>query len=729
MSKNIESESKLDGQVERVTFHSEESGFCVVKVKVRGFNELVAVTGVAPTVGAGEWMSADGEWINDPRHGRQFKARHIRLTKPDTLEGIERYLASDMVKGIGKEYARRLVETFGRDVFDIIENSSGKLEKVEGIGRVRRLRIKESWDEQKTVRKIMAFLFSHGVSTMRAFRIYKKYGEKAIEVVQRDPYCLARDIRGIGFTIADTIAMKLGIAKDSDLRARAGIEYILSELTGQGHCAYEVEGLLEKTVQILDINFNIVEDALEHAIQNDRLIMWTDSQERDLIYLPKLYFAERSLAKDLAHLASGPHPAPDINVPKAIQWVQQKIGIDLATGQCNALRTAITKKVMIITGGPGVGKTTLVNAIVKILCAKKLAVVLCAPTGRAAKRMTETSGMPAKTIHRLLQYNPHNGGFMHNAENPLVGDVFVLDETSMMDICLAADLMQAIPRHAAVIWVGDVDQLPSVGPGCVLRDMIRSNCIPVGHLDEVFRQAAESRIIMNAHAINQGQKVEFAASGEASDCFFVEAEDPLKGVQLIRKMVQESIPRKFGFDPIRDVQVLCPMIKGELGVRNLNIEMQKLLNPKGVEIERFGVTYRVGDKVMQTENDYDKEVFNGDIGVLDRIDLDEREARVRFDENRIVKYDFKELDSLQLSYATTIHKSQGSEYPCVIIPVHTQHFMMLQRNLIYTGLTRAKKLAILVGTKKALALAIHRVDARERVTTLIDRLRIAFSGK
>ncbi|MFC1467865.1 ATP-dependent RecD-like DNA helicase [Verrucomicrobiota bacterium] len=729
MSKSTEPEAKLDGQVERVTFHSEESGFCVLKVKVRGFKELIAVTGVAPTVGQGEWMSADGEWINDPRHGRQFKAQHIRLTQPDTLDGIERYLASDMVKGIGKEYAKRLVEAFGRDVFDVIENTSGKLEKVEGIGRVRRLRIKEAWDEQKAVRQIMTFLFSHGVSTMRAFRIFKAYGDKAIEVVQRDPYCLARDIRGIGFTIADSIAMKLGIAKDSELRARAGIEYVLGELTSQGHCAYEREGLLEKAVQILDINLNIVETALRHGVDHERLIEWTDSKDRDLIYLPKLYFAERTLAKDLAHLAAGPHPAPGINVPKAIEWVEQKIGFDLAPGQRDALRTAVTRKVMVITGGPGVGKTTLVNAVVKILRAKKLEVVLCAPTGRAAKRMTETSGLPAKTIHRLLQYNPRNGGFIHNADNPLVGDVFVLDETSMMDVNLAADLMQAIPRHAAVIWVGDVDQLPSVGPGCVLRDMIWSNCIPVAHLDEVFRQAAESRIITNAHAINHGQKVEFAASGEDSDCFFVEADAPERGVQLIRKMVNESIPRKFGFDPVRDVQVLCPMIKGELGVRNLNVELQKLLNPRGTEVERFGVTYRVGDKVMQTENDYDKDVYNGDIGVIDRIDLDEREARVRFDENRIVKYDFKELDSLQLSYATTIHKSQGSEYPCVVIPVHTQHFVMLQRNLIYTGLTRAKKLAILIGTNKALALAIRRADSRERVTTLIDRLRISFSAR
>ncbi len=721
-------EEKLDGQVDRITFHSEESGFCVLKVKVRGFKELVPVTGVSPTVGPGEWLSAEGEWINDARHGAQFKATQIRLTKPDTLEGIERYLASDMVKGIGKEYAKRLVKAFGRDVFDVIENNSGKLEKVEGIGRKRRILIKESWDEQKAVRQIMTFLFSHGVSTARAYRIYKIYGEKAIEVVQRDPYCLARDIRGIGFTIADSIAMKLGIAKDSDLRARAGIEYILGEMTAQGHTASESHALLEKTAQMLDINFEIVERALAFGLQNNRLIEWMDSKERNLIYLPKLYFAERSLAKDLAHIAAGPHPAPGINVPKAIEWVQQKIGIDLADGQKKALHLAVTKKLMVVTGGPGVGKTTLVNAVVKILLAKKLQVVLCAPTGRAAKRMTETSGLPAKTIHRLLQYNPRNGGFTHNADNPLVGDVFVLDETSMMDISLSADLMQAIPRHAAVIWVGDVDQLPSVGPGCVLRDMILSNCIPVGHLDEVFRQAAESRIITNAHAINQGKKVEFAANGEDSDCFFVDADEPEKAVQLIRKMVKENIPKRFKFDPVRDVQVLCPMIKGELGVRNLNNEMQKLLNPRGKQVERFGTIYREGDKVMQTENDYDKEVYNGDIGIIEKIDEEDREIAVLFDGNRIVTYDFKEIDSLQLSYATTIHKSQGSEYPCVVMPVHMQHFVMLQRNLIYTGLTRAKKLAILVGTKKALSLAIHRADSRERITTLIDHIRISFSA-
>ncbi|NNJ71349.1 MAG: ATP-dependent RecD-like DNA helicase [Kiritimatiellales bacterium] len=713
---------KLDGQIERVVFRNEENGFCVLRVKVRGHKDLVTVTGTVPTVNPGEWLAADGEWLTDPRHGRQFKAGAMRMSKPDTLEGIEKYLASDLVKGIGKEYASRLVKTFGRDVFDVIENSSGKLLKVEGIGKLRKDRIKQAWDEQKSVRQIMSFLFSHGISTTRAFRIHKLYGDKAIELVQRDPYCLARDVRGIGFLIADQIAMKLGIAKDSDLRARAGLEYMLGELTASGHCAYIRNDLLSRTAELLEIDLEIIERALAHAVDGKRLILRTDEQGRELVYLPKLFYAELELAKKLQVLQHGKHPCPAIDFDKALAWVQQKTGIALAPAQQGALKTAVASKVMVITGGPGVGKTTLVNSVLMVLKAKKMRVALCAPTGRAAKRMAETTGMEAKTIHRLLQYNPGTGGFVHHAENPLECDVLIVDESSMIDVVLASQLFDAVPLHAAVVVVGDADQLPSVGPGRVLQDIIRSGTVPVGHLNEVFRQAATSRIITNAHRINQGQMPDFPDEGETSDCYFVEADDPDKALALVGKMIRQSIPKKFHFNPMDEIQILTPMQKGELGARNLNVTLQQLLNPRGDEVERFGITYRTGDKVMQTENDYDKDVYNGDIGRILSIDSEASELVVDFDGRKVV-YDFRELDELVLSYAITIHKSQGSEYPCVLIPLHTQHYVLLQRSLIYTAITRAKKLVIVLGTKKALNLAVTRAESRERTTTLAERLK------
>jgi len=712
---------KLDGQIERVVFRNEENGFCVLRVKVRGHKELVTVTGTVATVNPGEWLAGDGEWFTDSRHGRQFKAEKMRMSKPDTLEGIEKYLASDLVKGIGKEYAKRLVKTFGREVFDVIENSSGKLLKVEGIGKLRKNRIKQAWDEQKSVRQIMSFLFSHGISTTRAFRIHKMYGDKAIVIVQRDPYCLARDIRGIGFLVADQVAMKLGIAKDSDLRARAGLEFMLGELTSNGHCAYVRNDLLSRTGELLNIDLEIIERAMDHSIEAKRLITRWDSQARELIYLPKLYFAEIELAKKLQTLKKGKHPCPAVDFEKALAWVQKKSGIELANAQRKALKTSVESKVMVITGGPGVGKTTLVNSVLMVLKAKKMRVALCAPTGRAAKRMAETTGMEATTIHRLLRFNPGTGGFIHRGDNPLECDVLIVDESSMIDVVLASQLMDAVPLHAAVVIVGDADQLPSVGPGRVLQDIIASKTISVAHLDEVFRQAATSRIITNAHLINQGKMPEFPASGEMSDCYFVEADDPEKTLALVGRMVKQSIPKKFHFNPMNEIQILTPMQKGELGARNLNVTMQQLLNPRGDEVERFGIVYRTGDKVMQTENDYDKDVYNGDIGRILSIDSEAAELVIDFDDRKVV-YDFRELDALVLSYAITIHKSQGSEYSCVLIPLHTQHYVLLQRSLIYTAITRAKKLVILLGTKKALNLAVTRAESRDRTTTLLERL-------
>ena len=723
MVKKNTDDSRLDGQVERVVFRNEENGYTVLRAKVRGHKDLVTVVGTASSISPGEWLAADGEWIMDSSYGPQFKAEMMRVSQPDTIEGIRKFLGSGIIRNIGPKYAEKLVEAFGRDVFNVIEKSSGKLLKVEGIGPGRRASIKAAWEEQKGIREIMSFLFSHGVSTARAFRIQKTYGEHAIERIQRDPYCLARDIRGIGFLVADGIARTLGIAKDSELRARAGLEYVLLEMTSAGHCAVPRGDLQSKAVELLDIPPDRIGGALDHLLENKRLIHDEDKRGRNLIYPPKLYFAEWNFAKKLIELNYGKHPCPKIDFEKALEWVQKKERIELSENQCEALKLAVQAKVMVITGGPGVGKTTLVNSIIQVLCAKKQTVVLCAPTGRAAKRLSETTGLEAKTIHRLLKFNPGTGGFIHNEENPLEGDVFIIDESSMIDQVLAQQLLQAIPQRAAVIFVGDADQLPSVGPGRVLRDVISSKAVPVIELTEIFRQAAESRIVTGAHRINQGQLPEFPEEGDKSaDLYFVEQPDVAKAIGVIKRMVSESIPKRLGFDPIEDVQILTPMQKGELGAKNLNQVMQALLNPRGNQIERFGIVFREGDRVMQTENDYDKEVFNGDLGRIAAIDEVQGEVVVKIDDRRI-KYEFRELDSLVHAYAITIHKSQGSEYPCVIIPMHTQHFVLLQRSLLYTAVTRAKKFAVLIGTKKAMGLAVSRADSRERVTTLRERLQ------
>ena len=677
--------------------------------------------GTLPQVVAGEWLKASGTWTVDRDHGPQFKATHLETVPPSSKEGIEKFLASGLVKGIGKVYAAKLVERFGCEIFDVIEQRSAQLERIDGIGPLRRQRIKESWQEARTVREIMTFLLGHGVSTARAFRIFKRYGEDAIEKVREDPYRLARDIRGIGFLTADKIAAELGIARDSELRARAGVEHALLELTGKGHCAYPREELITEAADMLDIPTGLVEQAILHGIENRRLVSDTRTWPA-LIFPAYLHRAETMLARDLNILNSGPHPCPPIDAEKALDWCEKRLQIEFAPAQRHAIKQALVAKVMIITGGPGVGKTTIVHAILDILQAKNMNIVLAAPTGRAAKRMAETTGREAKTLHRLLAYDPGRGRFRNNAENPLEGDVFIIDESSMIDITLAAALVDAIPPHAALIWVGDVDQLPSVGPGTVLKDLIRSNAFCVERLNEVFRQAARSQIVTNAHLIHEGRMPELGEKGSESDFFLWEAAEPEQAVQRILHLVKTAIPTKFGFDPVEDIQVLTPMRRGLLGSQNLNMQLQQQLNPNGDFVERFGHTFRVGDKVMQLENDYDKEVFNGDTGRVTRIDRENREMHVRIDGRKVV-YDLNGLDELAPSYAITIHKSQGSEYPCVVIPIHTQHYIMLQRNLLYTAITRGRKLVILVGTKKALGLAIRNNEVQDRISTLQSRFR------
>ena len=710
----------LAGLVDRVTFHNPENGFCVLRVKARGQRDLITVIGHAAMISAGEFVQASGSWINDRTHGVQFRASFLKATAPTTVEGIEKYLGSGMIRGIGPVYAKKLVRAFGEAVFDVIQQEPDRLREVTGIGPKRAERIIAGWAEQKVIREIMLFLNSNGVGTSRAVRIYKTYGADAVRLISENPYRLARDIRGIGFRTADQIAAKLGIEKTALIRVRAGISYSLAEAMDEGHCGLPVEELVPLTEKLLEVPAELVETALNLELEGGAVV--ADHLEgRRCVFLAALYRAEREIAEKLKTLAAEKPPWPAIDVDKAIPWVEQKTKLALADSQKAALRVALISNVTVITGGPGVGKTTLINSLLKILIAKAVTIALCAPTGRAAKRLSESTGLEAKTIHRLLETDPRTGTFRRNEEEPLDCDLLVVDEASMVDVPLMRAVLRALPERAALLLVGDVDQLPSVGPGQVLGDIIASASVPVVRLTEVFRQAAESRIIVNAHRINRGLMPDLA-SVESGDFYFVDAVDAEEGVRKVLAIVRERIPKRFALDPIRDIQVLCPMNRGGLGARSLNIELQNALNPPGeIRIERFGWTFCPGDKVMQVENDYDKDVYNGDLGVVSGIDMEEGELTVDFD-GRDVNYSFGELDELVLAYATTIHKSQGSEYPAVVIPLTTQHYPMLQRNLVYTGVTRGKRLVVLVGQRKALAIAVKGSRARSRWSKLREWL-------
>ncbi len=713
----------LAGQVERVTYHNPENGFAVLRIKARGRRDPVVVVGHAAAIQPGEFVQASGTWQNDRRHGVQFRASFLKTAPPTSAEGIARYLGSGMIRGVGPVMAKRLVESLGPSVLEVIEQEPARLEHVSGIGPKRRERILAGWAEQKVVREIMLFLHGHGVSTARSVRIYKTYGAEAVRVISENPYRLARDIRGIGFQSADVIAGRLGIAKTAPIRVAAGIGHALAEAMDEGHCGLPREALLTLAARLIEVPQNLVEAALAQEITEGSVRADTLGGA-PAVFLAGLWRAEQESAERLRALGAGDLPWPRIDPAKALPWVEARIGLTLAPSQREAVALALERKLLVITGGPGVGKTTLVNAILTILGAKSMSVLLAAPTGRAAKRLAESTGMEARTIHRLLEINPATGEFRRHAGNPLAADLVVLDEASMIDVPLMRSLLRAVPTSAALLIIGDVDQIPSVGPGQVLADIITSGAVPVVRLAEVFRQAAASRIILAAHRINRGLMPEPDIPGEASDFHFIQVAEPDEILRKLVQLVTERIPKSFRLDPVRDIQVLTPMQRGGLGARALNVALQEALNPglgEAPHVERFGFRFAAGDKVMQVENDYERDVFNGDLGIVRAVDLDEGELVVAFD-SREIRYAFAELDELQLAYAMTIHKSQGSEYPAVVIPLTTQHYTMLARNLLYTALTRGKRLVVLLGQKRALAIAVKTHGARRRFSKLAEWL-------
>lgn len=712
--RNITKAETLRGLVERVVFHNEENGYCILKIVPDGKTGTASLIGKAPRVVAGEEFEARGVWEPNRDFGPQFKADDLKLKRPDSLGGIERYLGSGLIKGIGPAHAKRIVEKFGPKVFDIIENESKKLEDVEGVGKKRRLEIRESWMRQKALHSIMLFLHQHGIRSSRALRIYKTYGEQAQEVLKENPYRMAQDIRGIGFKTADDIAYRLGVANDAPERLKAGLLHVLETAAQNGHCCFPEAKTAEKALELLGCSDDLLRSQIDPLIESSQI-----ERHGEFFYLPHLRAAEQSIAASVKALAASPAAYPPIDEDAALAWVMKKTGKELAESQQQAVREALRQRLLIITGGPGVGKTTILRSILLILQSKQVKLVLAAPTGRAAKRLSESTGLEAKTLHRLLEYQGEGGWGRHRGK-PLVGDLFVVDEASMIDAPLMAQFLSALPPGAHLLIVGDADQLPSVGPGMVLHDLISSGAVPCVKLTEIFRQAASSRIITSAHAINRGQVPDLKPASR-SDFFFLEASEPEEIRDLIVQLAHTRLPAKYGFDPIADIQVLTPMNRNLLGTASLNHSLQLALNPPNevkFEIERFQTTFRVGDKVIQTHNNYDKEVFNGDIGHITAIDADPVKLHVRFDAQRTVEYEPGELDELQPAYALTIHKSQGSEFPCVIIPVSTQHYVLLERSLIYTAITRAKKLCILVGDEKALSLAVSKQESRKRFTGL-----------
>jgi exodeoxyribonuclease V alpha subunit len=724
-----DSQNEIEGQIERITYFSEESGFTVARLKVQGSSDPVTAVGnlIAPT--PGEILMLKGSWLTHPKFGRQFKIESHRTKVPATVDGIRRYLGSRLIKGIGPVMASRIVKKFGKETLEVIEHRIGELEKVEGIGRKRIEMIEKAWSEQKEIREVMIFLQEYGIGTGYATKIFKRYGRDSVSVITKNPYRLATEIFGIGFLTADKIAGKIGFEKTAPVRAEAGILYVMQKFTDEGHVYYPYELLIEKCQEILEVEREIIVNAFGTIAFEKKIVLEDLNQNLEgfeanhkAVYLQQLYASETGIADALTRLIAAPKKVRKIDEKKAVAWVQKKIHLTLAAKQIEAVEKAISEKTMVITGGPGTGKTTIINAVIKIYQQVGAKIQLAAPTGRAAKRMSEATGYPAKTIHRMLEFSPKKWEFLRDQDHPLDVDVLILDEVSMIDTNLMASLLKGIPLRATLIMVGDANQLPSVGAGNVLKDTIRSGAVPVVALKEIFRQAKESQIIVNAHKINQGVLPKLKRDrGRQEDFYFISQEDPEQVLKIITDLVCERIPRRFHLDALDDIQVLSPMHKGNVGTENLNNKLQEVLNPSREELSRGGKKFRPKDKVMQIRNNYDKEVFNGDIGRIVSIDPENQQVIVSFD-NVLVPYDYTELDEIVLAYAISVHKSQGSEYRAVVVPVLSQHFVLLQRNLMYTAVTRGKDLVVMVGSTKALAIAVGNDRIMRRYTYLAERL-------
>ncbi len=723
-----ESES-MEGVLERITYANEDSGWMVAQIQAPDGGVPVTVVGTMPGVQIGETLRVRGRWVQNKKFGRQFEVERFETVVPSTELGIRRYLGSGMIKGIGPKMADRLVDAFGAETLEVLEEDDRRLQRVEGIGPKRAQWIRDAWKAQRAIRDVMIFLQGHGVSSAYGARIFKAYGSASLDVVKNNPFLLARDISGMGFRTADNIAFKLGFDPHSDVRAEAGIIYSLQEVRDEGHCFFPEADLIERCAKELDIPPETLKAALPRLAGEGRIVREVFGGEGEggecQVFLKDLYEAETALAFRLKTLRESLEKTLAIQIDAALEWMQDQSAIRFAGRQLNAVRKALSEKLLVITGGPGTGKTTIVRAILDILERKGVRIGLAAPTGRAAKRLAEATGRPARTIHRLLKFEPRRMAFEFNRTNPLPLDLLILDESSMIDLPLMVHLLDAVPVGARLIWVGDVDQLPSVGPGQVLKDLIESGVCEVVRLTEIFRQGDLSLITDYAHQIKQGREPGFSA--EAEDVFFVEREDSGEAAETIREIVVDRIPKRFGLNPKTDVQVLTPMHRGDLGATNLNALLQSALNPGGEAVQRYGRSFGRGDKVMQVRNNYDKDIYNGDIGFISRLSTENQRVDVEFD-GRSVPYEFSDLDELVLAYAVSIHKSQGSEYPAVVIPLHTQHYVMLQRNLLYTGITRGKRLVVLVGTKRALSIAIRNAPEGGRLTMLKERLAAALSG-
>ncbi len=722
---------ELSGQIERITYTNKDTGFTIAKLKVLGHWDLVTIVGNIPSPSPGEILDLKGEWGHHPKYGDQFKIHSYQTTVPATVYGIRKYLGSGLIKGLGPKMADRIVDKFGEKTLDVIEHQIQRLQKVEGIGAKRIALIQQAWKDQKKIREVMLFLQSHGVSTGYATKIFKTYQNRSIAIVQQNPYRLCMDIFGIGFVIADRIAEKLGFPKNSELRAEAGIIYVLQGLSDDGHVYYPNDLLIKKCNQVLGVDSNTIQAALDRLSGENRIViedlsepLETAQQTNLAVYLKKHHVCETGIASRVKMLLQVPPAAPPIDVSREMDRVQEHFAIRLAANQVSAIKSSIENKVTIITGGPGTGKTTIIHAILKIMRRYRLRVLMAAPTGRAAKRMQEATGQEAKTIHRLLDFSMQKGGFQKNETSALDCDALIIDEASMIDTYLMYSLLKAVPVQATIILVGDVNQLPSVGPGHVLGDMIQSRQIPVVSLTEIFRQAKKSRIITNAHRINQGEFPLLEPPEDpdaATDFYFIEQEEPERVLQTIIELVAHRIPTRFGFEPVDDIQVLTPMHKGIVGAVNLNDSLQKALNPGAGGVSRGSSIFRVHDKVMQIKNNYDKLVFNGDIGRIENVHSENQTVLISFDQRQIL-YGFSELNEIILAYAISVHKSQGSEYPAVVIPILTQHYILLQRNLIYTAVTRGSHLVVVVGTRKALHMGINNNKTKKRFTYLDQRL-------